>query len=205
MKDEWYGDKRDIVKWSALLHLARKNGLRNILQIAYFRKSKWAQIFIDGEGNDIQNEVLDHFRDVNDINNIVPNINVNIINFILNKRRTYFPIILNAIDEYKDENKIIFLDPDTGLAQRKATLKHVLPSELKEIWQKLRVEDLLVLYQHKTTRKRNNWVEEKRKHFAEAVGVADDAVKIARSPGIAGDVVFFYCRKDDNSTEESAA
>jgi hypothetical protein len=205
MKDEWYGDKRDIVKWSALLHLARKNGLRNILQISYFRKSKWAQIFIDGESNDIQNEVLDHFRDVNDINNIVPNLNVNIFNLILNKRRTYFPKILNAIDEYKDENKIIFLDPDTGLAQGKATLKHVLPSELKEIWQILRGGDLLVLYQHKTTRKRNNWIEEKHKHFAEALSVADDAVKIARSPGIASDVVFFYCRKDDNSTEESAA
>jgi hypothetical protein len=28
MRDEWYGDKRDLVKWGVLLHLAKQHGVK---------------------------------------------------------------------------------------------------------------------------------------------------------------------------------
>ena len=206
MKDEWYGDKRDIVKWTVLLHLAKDNGAQSIVQIAYYRPSKWNKIIIiDEKKNLIPNEVLQHFRNVNAIKNMISNPNINIFNLTLKNRRSYFPEVLKEVEKYRDDRKIVFLDPDTGLAPKKATLKHVLPSELKDIWVRMQEGDLLVFYQHKTNRNNEPWIEEKRKQFVAALGIADVAVKIAYGPDIASDVVFFYCRKDDGSTKKGAA
>jgi len=38
MRNRWYSDKRDLVKWSILIHLARMTAATRILQIAYFRQ-----------------------------------------------------------------------------------------------------------------------------------------------------------------------
>jgi len=37
MKDIWYADKRDLVKWSVLLKLDEINQIDRISQIAYYR------------------------------------------------------------------------------------------------------------------------------------------------------------------------
>jgi len=37
VKDKWYGDKRDLVKWGILLTLAKMFSARRILQVAYYR------------------------------------------------------------------------------------------------------------------------------------------------------------------------
>lgn len=39
MQAIWYGDRRDRVKWGALLYLAKRHGIRQIIQVAYFRGS----------------------------------------------------------------------------------------------------------------------------------------------------------------------
>ena len=31
MKDTWYGDKRDLVKWGTLVHLARRENIKQII------------------------------------------------------------------------------------------------------------------------------------------------------------------------------
>ena len=49
-------------------------------------------------------------------------------------------------------HRIIFLDPDTGLELERASLKHVLESELGEIWEQMAPGDVLVFYQHRTNR-----------------------------------------------------
>jgi hypothetical protein len=205
MKNEWYGDKRDIVKWAVLLHLAQEHYVKIIVQIAYYRQSKWAKICINGKNVNIPAEVLGHFRDVNDITNLVSNPKIRIFNYELKNRRTYFQEVLKEVERHGDDKKIIFLDPDNGLAPTNATLKHVLPQELKSIWAKMQSGDLLVFYQHKPKYSKNTWVEEKRVQFVEALRIADGAVKIADGQEIASDVVFFYCRKNDASSNDGAA
>ena len=37
MKDTWYGDNRDIVKWGTLAHLAARESIKTIVQIPYLR------------------------------------------------------------------------------------------------------------------------------------------------------------------------
>jgi hypothetical protein len=42
MKDEWYGDKRDLVKWGVLLHLAATFKATRILQVPYYGQANGA-------------------------------------------------------------------------------------------------------------------------------------------------------------------
>ena len=37
MQDTWYGDHRDVVKWGTLVHLARSEEIRTIVQVAFLR------------------------------------------------------------------------------------------------------------------------------------------------------------------------
>ena len=37
MRDQWYADNRDLVKWGILLRLAERYATKHILQILYYR------------------------------------------------------------------------------------------------------------------------------------------------------------------------
>jgi hypothetical protein len=47
MRDKWYSDNLDLVKWSTLLLIAKQNYSECILQIAYLRKNDYAKIKVD--------------------------------------------------------------------------------------------------------------------------------------------------------------
>ncbi len=53
----WYGDNRDLVKWSVLVHLAKMNTAKRILQIAYFRDDDFSGVEIDGGKFDIPSKM----------------------------------------------------------------------------------------------------------------------------------------------------
>jgi len=40
MKDTWYGDRRDLVKWGTLVHLARSEQIMTVIQVAFLRKGE---------------------------------------------------------------------------------------------------------------------------------------------------------------------
>ena len=67
MKDIWYGDNRDLIKWSVLFHLVRKYNAKKILQIAYYRKSDLKSFEIDGVNHSIPEEIINHFRRIKNI------------------------------------------------------------------------------------------------------------------------------------------
>jgi hypothetical protein len=94
---------------------------------------------------------------------------------------------------------IVFLDPDTGLEPRFAGPEHVLEQELAEIWEVLRSEDIMVFYQHQTNRSGTPWIEPKKAQFERALGVRKGISKLARAPGVAPDVAFFYIEKGNHT------
>ena len=49
MRDKYYTDKRDLIKWGVLLHLAEEYSLQRIIQVAYLRKTEWGRLEIDGK------------------------------------------------------------------------------------------------------------------------------------------------------------
>ena len=195
MRDQWYGDNRDLVKWGVLLELARRFGLRHVLQVLYYRPSTYGRLEIDGQECDLPRAVVHHFRRATAVSALEGTAKVDVIEEPFDNRDQYLALLLNRIDSRAIRPGIVFLDPDTGLEPRVPGLEHVREDELRAIWGRLRAEDMLVIYQHQTNRKGLPWVDAKKSQCERALGVRPGTVKLAQAPAIAKDVAFFYVTK----------
>jgi hypothetical protein len=152
MRDQWYADNRDLVKWGALVHLAEQYGIQIIVQVAYYRADdKITELIVDDQPPvKLPSGVWKHFRNLELIRSLENDVNIKIdvLNDPFERTEAYHQNILNRIEVHQ-ETKIVFLDPDTGLAPKKPKLEHVLKEELQHLWNSLRKNDWLVLYQHK--------------------------------------------------------
>lgn len=197
MRDQWYGDKRDLIKWGVLLELVRRHGAKHILQVLYYRPSSYRALEIDGEKCSVPEAVLRHFRCLNAVTAIQCEAKVEAMCDLFEgrRRKPYLDLVLDRMRNRPQGPGIVFLDPDTGLAPSRPGPKHVLDKELDDIWKELRADDVLVFYQHQTNRKGAPWIDEKKAQFERAIGLARGASKVAWAPSIAKDVVFFFARK----------
>ena len=67
VRDRWYADNRDLVKWGVLLRLADLFQAQRILQLAFYRPSEpgeFGRLTIDDKVYDLPDEVVAHFRDL---------------------------------------------------------------------------------------------------------------------------------------------
>jgi hypothetical protein len=196
MRDKWYADNRDLVKWSVLLVLARKHQVDRILQIAYYNRSDFGEIDIDGQRHQVSAEVISHFRDIRNAETLCQQPFISVFDTPFGDRTSYTRAVKDFIRSFSGERCLIFLDPDTGLepigAYRPA---HVLSDEAGNIWKILPSGSVYVFYQHKTNRAGKPWVDEKRVQFAKAIDVDVSKVGVASGQKIANDVVFFHAAK----------
>jgi hypothetical protein len=197
MRNQWYGDKRDLIKWGVLLELARRHGAKHILQVLYYRPSSYGVLEIDGEKCSVPEAVLHHFRCLSAVTAIQCGAKVEVVHDVFEgrRRKPYLDLVLDRMRIRPRGPGIVFLDPDTGLAPSCPGPKHVLDNELDDIWKELRADDVLVFYQHQTNRNGAPWIDEKKAQFERAIGLAPGASKVAWAPSIARDVVFFFARK----------
>jgi len=202
MRDRWYGDNRDLVKWGVLLELAQRHQAQQILQVLYKRPSTWERLEIDGEQVELPATVIHHFRDATSVSAMQCPARVEVVSETFGDRSDYLQLVLRRIRSRAQLPGIVFLDPDTGLEPRFAGPEHVLEQELAEIWEVLRSEDTLVFYQHQTNRSGTPWIEPKKAQFERALSVREGSSKLARAPGIASDVAFFYIKKGNHTNPE---
>jgi hypothetical protein len=195
VRDKYYTDKRDLIKWGVLLHLAEEYSLQRIIQIAYLRKTEWGRLEIDGKECELPGAVIHHFRNVRNVAGLTDDPVIQVIDSPFSDHDAYLQEILSAVRASHGGSRLIFLDPDTGLEPSRPNLNHVLSSEIKSIWDALRRDDVLVCYQHQTNRNGQPWIDSKRAQFAEALAVDFEAVKVASGNRIAPDVVFFFYLK----------
>lgn len=195
MRDIWYADNRDLVKWGVLLRLAAIFEAVRIIHLAFYRPSEFGKLLIDGREHDIPEEVIAHFRNLRTIGSIGSKVRVTVFDPVFKDRAAHQQAILALLPAFGQERCIIFLDPDTGLEPRTPSLDHVLAPEVRAIWDKMKSGDVFAFYQHQTNRSGQPWVEPKRGQLAEALGIPIQALKIASGVGIAQDVVFFYTQK----------
>lgn len=203
MRDQYYSDKHDLVKWAILYQLANEFNASRIIQIAFYLKSDFPKIIIDGKPFDIPQEVIAHFRDLRKVCNINSNIRVNIFDVIFSKPRDkYLESVKSFLSSYPQERCIVFLDPDIGLEpeSQRPKLEHVLLSEAADIWKKLKHGDIYTFYQHRN--RKNNWINYMKSRLEEALDLTkDNLLKIAhvkpdpKKPKKTPDVVFFYAQK----------
>ncbi len=195
MRNKWYSDNRDLVKWSILTHLARMASVARILQIAYFRHDDFEAIEIDGKQFEIPSEVKSHFRDIRRIEDLSSHVEINVFDAVFQNREVYHLQARDFIKSFAKEKCIVFLDPDTGLEPAHPNLTHVLEEEIRKIWVALKSGDVLVFYQHQTNRNGAPWIEPKRSQFERAIKAPNGSVKIAHGFKLARDVAFFYVKK----------
>lgn len=198
MRDKWYADNRDVVKWGVLLRLAEGHNVTTILQVAYYRETAWDEtcLLIDGKSYALPSAVRDHFRRIQNIAGLksVAEVIVFDPHFSDGDRSGYLQKVLAKVEALPRHPAIVFLDPDTGLeAKGRARPEHVRDEELRVIWDALRHDDLLVFYQHRM--RSRSWLGEKQAQFEKALGLESSQSKVAQGKGIAPDVAFFYCRK----------
>ena len=195
MKDIWYGDNRDLIKWSVLLHLVREYNTKKILQIAYYRKSDFKSFEMDRVSHSIPEEIINHFRRIKNIETLKLEVPVHIFDTVLEDRKVYLSESLKFIKRFQDSNTVVFLDPDTGLEPKRHGLQHVLESEAKIIYDNLIEGDVFAFYQHQTNRSGKPWIEPKREQLARALKIDSRNLKIVYGQLIARDVAFYYCTK----------
>lgn len=76
MRAKWYGDKRDLVKWSTVLELARRAGVRKVLQVTclvpdgYKGTVDERALLVEDFGPEIADAVWQHFRNLEGITEI---------------------------------------------------------------------------------------------------------------------------------------
>lgn len=82
MRDRWYSDNRDLVKWAALLHLAKAQNLETILQVAFYRPDENKHRLKTPNGTvDFPAVVLEHFRNLERIEGLAQSTNLRILVF----------------------------------------------------------------------------------------------------------------------------
>ena len=195
MRDKWYADNRDLVKWGVLLTLAERYAATHILQVLYYRPTEWAQLELDGEQAPLPAAVIRHFRRVSAASEIEASAPVEVVLDTFKNRDDYHRLVIDRIRSRSTTPGIVFLDPDTGLEPQTPSLNHVLDSELAMLWAELKPGDVLVFYQHQTNKNDQPWIVPKKEQFELAIGLLIGAAKLARSEHIARDVVFFYAQK----------
>ncbi len=197
MKDIWYGDKRDVVKWGGLFHLCSHKKIKHVLQVAYYRENEWPLIMFDGVSTDIPKAVLKHFRNIEGVKCLGNSIDVEVTlfkkHFSHKGRLEYHSEVCREI-KLLNHKKIVFLDPDTGLSPMKCKAEHVKCSEVSSIWKSMRQDDILVFYQHRFRDK--NWIKIRKDELAESCDVVQKKVQIWEAKDIANDVVFYFIEKE---------
>ena len=160
LRNQWYADNRDVVKWAVLIHLARRRGIETVVQVCMLRPSKPASALnADGAEKPVPPEVLEHFRDVRSVASLAERagVSVGVIDRPFGPddgsrdeaaRDEYFRHIEVALKEYGDTALVVLLDPDTGLAPRNHDWRHVRAGEAAAAWRALAAGSVLVLYQH---------------------------------------------------------
>jgi len=195
MRAHWFSDHRDLLKWSVLLHLAEKHGLRNILWVPYLRFENDRPTFrFCDERVKVQDAVWEFFRDMKRIEALAcegTEIAVVWEEFDHKRRSEYSSKIADGLLSLK-RPLLVFLDPDTGLAPKSPKEKHVTDAEVADVWSQIRLGDWMVLYQHAW--RNEEWAETSRKRLAQICG--DSTVEVARSEKVARDVAFLCTRKN---------
>jgi len=170
MRDIWFSDKRDLVKWSVLLRLVEQHFADHILQIAYYRPSSFGKVTIDKKEIDIPHEVRYLFRNISNIEKINSRIKIAVFDHIFDNRPAYQKAAIEFIKDYSRSRCVVLLDPDTGLQPANPNLEHVFEAEARGIFEALKSNDVFVFHQHKTNRNGKAWIDPPKKTAWESPG-----------------------------------
>ena len=203
MRDQWYGDNRDLVKWSALVYLARREAVSAILHVAMYRPGPAPAPLATAHGKvDPPAEVFRHFRDLDDIQRlgVATGLAIAVVKEPFTDRTAYFGRVCERVRAPHGGSLLVLLDPDVGLAPEIHGPEHVTSTEVAAVFAALRPGDLLVCYQH--ARRQKDWRGRARRAFANAPGMPSFEVEVLQSE-VARDVLLLAVKKKNVSLCEN--
>jgi|SRR5208337_1451369 len=195
MQGLWYGDRRDRVKWGALVYLARLHDCPCIVQVAYYREGEDPFLKSEEDCFRVDRAVWKHFSDLRHIERLGKSVGmqIDVIDRLFDPeaRNEY---VAQSISDMRHINgrKLVFLDPDTGIQPRTSKPAHVSKLDIQSFWRAIREGDILAVYQHAD--RSNNWVDSRRTTFSEACGGI--SVRHIDGRGVAADVAILWAKKD---------
>lgn len=201
MRDRWYGDDRDVVKWSAVVHLARREAIADVLHAALYRpEDEWPRLATARGPAALPDEVVRHFRDLDDLQRLAAAAGLRIETlkepFRDRDRDAYFRRVCARVEAYRAP-VLVLLDPDTGLApDGEAGPHHVASAEVAAVFGALPPGGVLACYQH--ARRQKDWRGRARRAFANAPGVPSFEVEALRSD-LAREVLLLAVKKGEQS------
>ncbi len=194
MRDEFYADRRDLWKWTIALNEAAH---RNIVYVAMCRRSQ-TPIVPKGVRDDVGEFFVQEWKALNTELRCARIVGLNkkivplLDPYIPNQADEYFGSVCRRIaSRTNGENLLVFVDPDTGIAEGNPTPKHVSLGHLELIWRAMHTGDALLVYQHNLHESREQWVVRKQRKLAEALRVSEGDVKSTPH----GDVHYFCVSK----------
>ena len=193
MKDTWYGDRRDLVKWGTLADLAERHSLAVIIQVAYLRLGTRGVLLNGNSEVPISPAVWSFFRDVTAVRSLGDLLHRQIVlidqPFMPQRRRQYRQMVVESVRSVAS-GKIVLLDPDTGIAQAKPSGKHVTAEDIAAVWEVLQPGDWIAVYQHQS--RSRTWRQDAQDRFAAVCG---NDIQLYTAPKVAADVLFLAKRK----------
>ena len=206
MRDCWYGDKRDLVKWASLVFLAGRHRVARILQVAFYRPEVDSfRLEIGRAEADFPPEIIQHFRKLERIEKLpLARTKIEVFKELFGNhpksrpsqaaRHHYFTRLISRVRSLRQARLIVFLDPDTGLApRRKPSEKHVSPDEVRRVFEALKPGDWLAFYQH--SHRKRTWRTVRRREFSRAARVREARVRTCQCLDVAPDVALFLVEK----------
>ncbi|HXX22404.1 MAG TPA: hypothetical protein VEO19_04570 [Terriglobia bacterium] len=191
MQGLWYGDRRDRVKWGALLYLARIRCVPRIVQVAYYREGADRSLETAEGRVPLPGGVWEHFSSLRQISRLgeATETEITVLDelFDPSKRGDYIGSVVARIRGVKSP-KIVFLDPDTGIEPTTGRPEHTAKDDLKTIWAALQKDDVLAVYQH--ANRTRTWCASGVSKMSEACGGVP--VLVVTGTGMAADVAVLW-------------
>jgi hypothetical protein len=153
--------------------VARRTGVQRIIYVPFL-----PPIGTENLGEQVVPEVWSHFRSIKNLDQLGPKVGLRIEVvtevFDPDQRQDYLSTVGGRLRDRASGCRLVLLDPDTGIAPKRATARHVALSEIKEVWAELRLGDWLALYQH--ARRRPRWLDDTKGELEKALGESIESV-----------------------------
>ena len=196
MRNEFYGDRKDLWKWTVVLNEAGEG--RQVLYVAMYRPD--GKVKYDPG---IRADVVDFFRNERKALNVqkecsrIRLLSTQIVPFLGTydpARVDFYLAPVKQVLEARSQpsSYVVFLDPDTGIREKSGP-EHVCRFVLTSVWKSMLPGDTLLIYQHYARKTVDAWLSEKRDLIATTLKQSDVTYK--QHSG----VCFFLIDKKDQS------
>lgn len=186
MRNQYYGDSRDVFKWSVLLRLIRTHRIRAVLQVAMLRPDDGSaeggtrhepgvvepsvRAFFDAERRAFERDpALRHIGRISRLASACGGgFDIEVVDRVFT-RVGYFAGVVSVVTSLSSP-ALVFLDPDTGMGQGMGPRRHfqIRDKEVVQVFAALRSGDVLALYQHGW--RQADWVAQLKERFRASVG-----------------------------------